>query len=551
MKVVILGGYGVFGARLGELLLRDGHEVWIAGRDLRKAEACAQRLGAHPLRVDLRGDLQPAFSPRPDVVVDAVGPYQCYGEDPYRVARACIEAGTNYLDLSDDADFTAGIAAVDRAARRAGCRALSGASSVPGLSSIVVEHLARDFEELLLIDTAILPGNRAPRGVSVIESIVGQVGRVSPVWRGGIWRDTRCWTDRRRFDLGPDLKRTGYFISVPDIKLFPAFFKARSVMFRAGMELGLFNAALSALGWLKQHVSIEITPRRARVFQWVSKLFLSFGTDRGAMQVVVAGKANGAVRERVWRLTAEAGDGPYVPVVVARALIGRLEDVPIGARPCLCEAALPEIEEALSDLKIETAAYEDERRNLFQIALGEYWSTLRPEARALHSVQDVESFSGTAQVIRGSSLPARLTGWIFGFPTAGHDVPLTVTKTRTDSGEIWERNFDGRIFRSYLTPATEPYRCRERFWPFTFELDLPVKNGSMYLLVRRGWVLGLPIPRPFLPGSDSCEYVKNGKFHFDVALSAPLGQGLIVRYRGSLVPDGDKPVAMASVSRSQ
>ena len=59
----------------------------------------------------------------------------------------------------------------------------------------------------------------------------------------------------------------------------------------------------------------------------------------------------------------------------------------------------------------------------------------------------------------------------------------------------------------------------------------------MNLPVRRGWFLGLPIPRPFLPKSDSREYAKDGVFHFDVALGAPLGQGLIVRYRGSLKPD--------------
>lgn len=32
MKVVILGGYGVFGSRLANLLVRDGHQVWLAGR---------------------------------------------------------------------------------------------------------------------------------------------------------------------------------------------------------------------------------------------------------------------------------------------------------------------------------------------------------------------------------------------------------------------------------------------------------------------------------------------------------------------------------------
>lgn len=68
-------------------------------------------------------------------------------------------------------------------------------------------------------------------------------------------------------------------------------------------------------------------------------------------------------------------------------------------------------------------------------------------------------------------------------------------------------------------------------------LDLLVEDESMRLPVRRGWFLGLPLPRFLLPKSDSREYVENGSFSFDVALSAPFGGGLLVRYRGHLRPD--------------
>jgi nucleoside-diphosphate-sugar epimerase len=54
MRVVILGGYGVFGSRLAELLLRDGHDVWIVGRSLEKAQALAARIGGHSMVADAR-----------------------------------------------------------------------------------------------------------------------------------------------------------------------------------------------------------------------------------------------------------------------------------------------------------------------------------------------------------------------------------------------------------------------------------------------------------------------------------------------------------------
>ncbi len=537
MRVVVLGGYGVFGSRLAELLIRDGHALWLAGRHLDKARDAASRVGAKPLIVDLHGDLEPVFAVRPDVVVDAAGPFQSYRDDPYRLARTCIQHGADYLDLSDDANFTAGIARLDDAARKSGRRVLSGVSSVPGISSAAVKVLSCRFDEILLIDTAILPGNRAPRGASVMHSILSQVGRPSLVWRGGVWRRMTGWSGRRRYRLAQDLVRDGYFIRVPDVQLFPEVFGARSVTFRAGMELRILNASLSALCRLRRRWRLEASPIHLRLLQWAANCLLPFGTDRGGMQTTVVGSTGGTVRQRTWTLIAENGDGPFVPGVLVRALLRRLDRVPPGSRAGLNEAPLNEIEEAMGDLAISFEVTEADRPSLFQSSLGDRWAALPPAIRDLHSVQDVESFSGLAEVTRGRSIAARVAAWIFGFPPAGYDVPVTVTITRTPEGEVWERNFAGRVFRSLCLRSPKPQCYRERFGVLTFEQELPVEDGRMHFPVRRGWFLGLPIPRCLLPRSDSTECVVDGTFRFDVALRAPLGGGLIVRYRGALTPD--------------
>lgn len=539
MKTVVLGGYGVFGSRLAELLVRDGHEVTVVGRNAEKAQATANRIGARPLAADIRTTPEKVFESFPDIVIDAAGPFQSYDTDPYAVPRLCLKHAADYLDLSDDAGFTAGITALNSAAKQHGMRIISGVSSVPGLSSSVVAHLAQDMDDILLIDIAILPGNRAPRGTSVIMSIVSQLGRPLKLLRGGIWRTHICWTDRQRIELAPGMVRSAYMIGVPDIHLFPDFFKAHSVVFRAGLELPLLNWSLRALSYLRQIWPFEATHGRARLIKWLADLFKPLGTDRGGMRVAVTGKTGGNILRREWRLIAEAGDGPFVPAVTARALIRRIESLAPGARPCLAEVPHTAIEDAMSDLSVSTTVEEKTPLTLFQTALADRWSKLPPEVQALHSVQDVESFSGTADITRGTSLIARFAAWFFGFPPAGTNVPVTVTKTRTDKGEIWERNFNGRIFRSFCSPARMPYRYRERFWLFNYEQDLPVENETMQLPVRRGWFLGIPLPKICLPGSDSREFVRNGAFNFDVSLSAPLNGGLIVRYRGRLTPDRD------------
>lgn len=550
MKVVILGGYGVFGSRLAELLRRDGHAVWVAGRRIDAARRIATPIGASLLEIDLTGDLSPLWAIGPDVAIDAAGPFQSYGDDPYRIARACIEQNVDYLDLADDAGFVAGVSSLDEAARTAGRRVISGASSTPGLSAVVVTELAEGLDDIQLIDTAILPGNRAPRGVSVIASIVGQAGKPAPVWRGGQWRDVRRWTERRRYRLDANMARAGYFIETPDIRLFPAAFHARSVMFRAGMELGLMNAGLRLLGAARRIWPLNMGDLGTRLIKRAADLLLPFGTDRGGMRVAVTGSVGGEPVRRGWTLIAEAGEGPYVPAIVCRALLRRWNNVPPGARACLAELPLSEIVNAMSDLRITTKTAETPQPFFMQAVLQGEWHALPPEIQALHRVQDVESFSGKAEVTRGTSAIARMAAWFFRFPPAAKDVPVTVTKTRTDTGETWERNFAGHVFRSHLTAPGAQARVRERFWPFTYELDLPVNNGAIRLPVRRGWFLDLPIPRALLPGSEAVEYVEDGVFHFDVALLAPLGAGLIVRYRGFLRPDpAGSPEAAAPALR--
>ena len=537
MKVVILGGYGVFGSRLGELLRRDNHEVYIAGRSLNKATMAAVRIGAKPLVVDLRADFSAIFAVKPQVVIDAAGPFQSYTDNPYAVAQRCIELGVDYLDLSDDASFTLGISELDETATKAKCRVLSGASSVPGLSSIIISELVREMTEVLLIDTTILPGNRAPRGQSVIESIIGQVGRPTKVWRGGQWQSISGWSEHRRYKLPKGLVRSAYFVEVPDIRLFPKIFMARSVIFRAGMELEIMNKGLACLSGLVRLTNMQATSRLAQILRIMAHGLLPFGTDKGGMRVAVTGKHEGSIKQRIWTLVANSGEGPFVPAIVCRALLRRHSEIPIGARPCIAELNLLEVEEAMSDLAIEINAEQRPRPTLFQAALQDRWDLLPPEVHELHSVQDMESFSGKAKVTRGTSLVARFAAWFFNFPKAGDNVPITITKTRTPKGEIWERNFAGRIFRSYCTPSDKVYRYNERFWFFKYEQELPVEDGTMFLPVKRGWFLGIPLPRFFLPGSNSREFSHEGIFNFDVSLIAPFGGGLIVRYQGALTPD--------------
>jgi saccharopine dehydrogenase-like NADP-dependent oxidoreductase len=107
---------------------------------------------------------------RPDILVDASGPFQAYGDRPYALIEACIAHSVHYLDLADGSDFVAGVSAFDNAAREAGLYVLSGVSTCPVLTAGAVRRLSHDMTRVDTISAGIAPspfarvgGKRDPR----------------------------------------------------------------------------------------------------------------------------------------------------------------------------------------------------------------------------------------------------------------------------------------------------------------------------------------------------------------------------------------------------
>jgi short subunit dehydrogenase-like uncharacterized protein len=96
-KVLVIGGYGVFGGRLIQLLEDEPRlNLLVAGRSVDRASAFVRSRGntaaeLTPLAFDRNGDLAGYLAAiRPDIVVDASGPFKTYGADRYRVVQACV-----------------------------------------------------------------------------------------------------------------------------------------------------------------------------------------------------------------------------------------------------------------------------------------------------------------------------------------------------------------------------------------------------------------------------------------------------------------------------
>lgn len=359
MRVLLIGATGVFGARIAARLAHDTRfELTLAGRTRSALERLRNELGDPSVQVaviDVEASDLPALmhSHAPELVIHTAGPFQA---QDYRVAKACLACGSDYVDLADGRDFVAGIRALDGAARDAGRLLISGASTLPALSAAVVDHLRDRFTVLDVIEHAISPGNRTPRGDATVAAILGYCGRPIPVWKAARWETGYGWLSTQRVQFWSGLRWAG-LCDVPDLALFPERYPGvQRVMFRAGLELHRLHFGIWLLAWLVRLGVLKNLPRHAHRLRRISEWFWSAGSDEGGMVVVLQGiDAKGNPLSLRWSLHAAAGDGPFIPAMPAVVLARKKADGLLkatGAMPCMGLFGLEEALAALSDYQI-------------------------------------------------------------------------------------------------------------------------------------------------------------------------------------------------------
>jgi len=554
VRILILGGYGVFGGRLAELLsdITD-LDLLICGRNLARAEAfCARYCGnarARPLRLD-RGDIAPVLeAEKPDIVVDASGPFQDYGDDCYNVVSACIAAGIDYLDFADAADFVFGIPQFDERARETGVFVLSGVSSFPVLTAAVLREMAKSME-IVTVEGGIAPSPYAGVGLNVIRAVIGYAGAPVRLFRDGRQAYGTGLAESMRFTIAAPgrlpLRNIRFsLVDVPDLRVIPPEYPGMTdIWMGAGPVPEILHRILNLLAKTRAKFRLPSLEPLSPLFYKVLNL-MRFGEHRGGMFVRARGTAHDRQVERSWHLLAEGDDGPYIPSMAVEGIIRKLL---AGTRPAPgARAATHALE--LSDYELllgHRAIFmgfraEDKESPVYRRLLGSAFDTLPPRIRQLHDSVALRRWAGHADIRRGRGMLARIIGAIFSFPAAGSRVPLTVTFSPKADGERWTRNFGGKVFSSLQSCGTgrDEYLLVERFGIAAFSLALVVDGGRLCLIPRRWSVLGVAMPRFLLPTGPSFETEVGGIFCFNVEISVPF-VGMIAAYKGVLEAVADE-----------
>lgn len=174
---MIYGAYGYTGALITEEAVRRGHRPVVAGRSADRLIPLAKRFGLDPLVLDLKDEtaLTKAVA-ECSLVLHAAGPF---AETSGPMVRACLSAGTHYVDITGEVSVFEEIFARDPEAKQRGITLLPGAGFDVVSGDCLAKYVADKVPGATRLDLAVAamahvsPGTartmikQLPRGMSV------------------------------------------------------------------------------------------------------------------------------------------------------------------------------------------------------------------------------------------------------------------------------------------------------------------------------------------------------------------------------------------------
>ena len=217
MKMLVLGaGRMGLGAAHDLAAQHDVEEVTVADQDLEKARFVASRVGhgkVTPKRIDVKNHAEAVALMRGHASAISCVNYWL-NED---LARAAIEAGTNFCDLGGNNDVVAAELALDDAAKAKGVSIIPDCGLAPGMVAVLAAHGAARFGKVDEIHIRVggLPQDPRPpldyQMVFSVEGLINEYIERARVVRGGKITTVESMTEIESLDFPPPFGRMEAF----------------------------------------------------------------------------------------------------------------------------------------------------------------------------------------------------------------------------------------------------------------------------------------------------------------------------------------------------
>jgi lysine 6-dehydrogenase len=165
-----------------------------------------------------------------ELVINCVGPFYRYGISPM---KAAIEAGTDYIDICDDADVIKEAFTLDAAAKKAGVPICLGCGNSPGFSNALIKHTADKLNEVDEIRILVGVGLGGGFGRAVLDHIFHCLMDSNLQFIDGRLRTPRDW-GMEEIDFGEPIgKQRVFYFGHPEPVTLPRYIKGvKTVVFK-------------------------------------------------------------------------------------------------------------------------------------------------------------------------------------------------------------------------------------------------------------------------------------------------------------------------------
>ncbi len=258
--VLIIGGRGRIGRQVAADILRHTTaQVTVTGRSQKPGPLSFGDRGHYlPLELADRAAVEQAIralgtdrEPK-NVVVHCAGPFL---QRDAHVLQTCIEAGVNYVDVSDHPSFTRQAQAHRGAAVQAGVTALINTGVFPGISNSMARAAVEQLDRAEAIHLSYAVAGSGGAGVTVLRTTFLSLQQPFSAWIGGQWQTIKPYRDRQLVEFPPPYGRLGvYWFEVAETLTLAESFPVQTVTTRFGSAPDFYNYLTGAISRLPQKV---------------------------------------------------------------------------------------------------------------------------------------------------------------------------------------------------------------------------------------------------------------------------------------------------------
>ncbi len=235
-RVLVIGGSGRIGSSVArDLADRTQAKITVTGRKNRS------NLSPYSyLKLDLadRAALQKAIA-QSNLVVHCAGPFL---DRDATVLETCIEAGVNYLDVSDSPTFVRKALTYGDAAKKAGVTAILNSGIFPGISNSMVRQGIEQLDRAETVHLSYVVGGSGGAGVTIMRTTF--LGLLEPFRAlvNGRWQTIQPYSDREIVEFPEPYGKVGvYWFDVPEILTLPESFPVQTAIAKFGSIPDYYN----------------------------------------------------------------------------------------------------------------------------------------------------------------------------------------------------------------------------------------------------------------------------------------------------------------------